>query len=72
MYCSIAMSTGYDPDLFFREKKNAGLFLAEKIFPARTIRIFLTKTGIAGKFTTKQNTVSKLYIRLSDNYPIIG
>ena len=62
-----------NPDPFFsREKKCQDIFWPEKKVPARAIRIKKKKFGNAGKFTSELKNDSKLYIRLSDNYPIIG
>jgi hypothetical protein len=39
---------------FQHENQNPDFFRAKKVLPARTIRIFCTKTGTAGKITTEQ------------------
>ncbi|WP_292369300.1 hypothetical protein [Methanoregula sp. UBA64] len=55
-----------------REKKKPEFFWPRKILPARTIRIFFQKIRIPKNSTPKKNLASQMYIRLSDNYPIIG
>jgi len=59
--------------LFFLTKRKIRVFFAAKNFcgPGRS-GFFSKKIGTAGKFTPEKNISSQMYIRLSDNYPIIG
>jgi hypothetical protein len=57
---------------FQHENQNPDLFSGQKILPVRAIRIFCTKTGTAGKFTTEKKYVRQVYTRYPGNYPVNG
>jgi len=58
---------------FVLENPDCRIFFGpKKVLPARAIRLFCTKTGLAGKITTEQNKDSMLYIRYPGNYPVTG
>jgi len=54
------------------KQKVRTLFCREIFLPAGPIELFSKKSGTDKKFTPEKKSVSKLYIRLSDNYPIIA
>jgi hypothetical protein len=61
------------PDIFpAAKRKNRNFFGRENFYRPGRSGYFSKKAGSLQKFTPKEKFASQMYIRLSDNYPIIG